>query len=174
MRLFKKHISETKSVASDKAAGWIANAILKVQTKFANTLDVISASWKIKQQWIFLYLVCLVFGGLSTIAIINSFNKKTKQILSKPATIKTPRNIQMDVPGKEVRITDNEIRQVHVFKHTVDSLSKTDGGKIKVEAEDNAHILLEHDKNVLSHVMCGFNFFDTHGHEAGSQTLHSI
>jgi predicted dehydrogenase len=49
-----------------------------------------------------------------------------------------------------------------------------DKGKIKVEAEDNAHILMEHDKNVISHVMCGFNFFDTHGHEAGSQTLHSI
>lgn len=49
-----------------------------------------------------------------------------------------------------------------------------DKGKIKVEAEDNAHLLLEHDKNVISHVMCGFNFYDTHGHEAGTQTLHSI
>jgi len=49
-----------------------------------------------------------------------------------------------------------------------------DKGNIKVEAEDNAHLLLEHDKNVLSHVMCGFNFFDTHGHEAGATTLHSI
>jgi len=49
-----------------------------------------------------------------------------------------------------------------------------DKGKIKVEAEDNAHLLLEHDKNVISHVMCGFNFFDTHGHEAGTQSLHSI
>jgi predicted dehydrogenase len=49
-----------------------------------------------------------------------------------------------------------------------------DKGKIKVEAEDNAHILLEHDKNVISHVMCGFNYFDPHGHEAGNQALHSI
>src|SRR5438045_8238590 len=49
-----------------------------------------------------------------------------------------------------------------------------DKGKIKVEAEDNAHLLLEHDKNVISHVMCGFNFFDTHGHEAGATTLNSI
>ena len=49
-----------------------------------------------------------------------------------------------------------------------------DKGKIKVAAEDNAHVLLEHDKNVLSHVMCGFNFFDPHGHEAGTQSLHSI
>lgn len=49
-----------------------------------------------------------------------------------------------------------------------------DKGKIKVEAEDNAHILMEHDKNVISHVMCGFNYFDPHGHEAKGQTLHSI
>lgn len=49
-----------------------------------------------------------------------------------------------------------------------------DKGKIKVEAEDNAHILLEHDNNVISHVMCGFNFFDPHGHEAKRQQLHSI
>lgn len=49
-----------------------------------------------------------------------------------------------------------------------------DKGKIKVEAEDNAHILLEHDNNVISHVMCGFSFFDPHGHEAKGQQLHSI
>lgn len=49
-----------------------------------------------------------------------------------------------------------------------------DKGTVKVEAEDNAHLLLEHDKNIISHVMCGFNFFDTHGHEAGTTSLHSI
>jgi predicted dehydrogenase len=49
-----------------------------------------------------------------------------------------------------------------------------DKGKIKVVAEDNAHILLEHDKGVISHIMCGFNYFDPHGHEAGAQSLHSI
>ena len=49
-----------------------------------------------------------------------------------------------------------------------------DKGKIKVEAEDNAQILLEHDNGVLSHVMCGFNYFDPHGHEATNQSLHSI
>jgi predicted dehydrogenase len=49
-----------------------------------------------------------------------------------------------------------------------------DKGKIKVEVEDNAHVLLEHDKNVISHMMCGFCYFDPHGHEANNQTLHSI
>ena len=49
-----------------------------------------------------------------------------------------------------------------------------DKGKVKVEAEDNAHVLLEHDKGIISHVMCGFNYFDPHGHEAKGQQLHSI
>jgi predicted dehydrogenase len=49
-----------------------------------------------------------------------------------------------------------------------------DKGKIKVVVEDNAHILMMHDKNVISHVMCGFCYFDPHGHEATNQTLHSI
>ncbi|MGC4234176.1 MAG: Gfo/Idh/MocA family oxidoreductase [Niabella sp.] len=47
-------------------------------------------------------------------------------------------------------------------------------GTVKVVAEDNAHILIEHPNNVISHVMCGFNYFDQHGHEAGNQDLHSI
>ncbi|UTA70043.1 Gfo/Idh/MocA family protein [Emticicia sp. 21SJ11W-3] len=49
-----------------------------------------------------------------------------------------------------------------------------DKGKVKVEAEDNAHVLLEHNKGVISHIMCGFNYFDPHGHEATNQSLHSI
>ena len=47
-------------------------------------------------------------------------------------------------------------------------------GLVKVEAEDNAHILMDHGKGIISHVMCGFNYFDPHGHEAKGQQLHSI
>ena len=39
-----------------------------------------------------------------------------------------------------------------------------DKGFIQVKAEDNAHILLEHQNGVLSHVQCGFNYFNTAGH----------
>lgn len=49
-----------------------------------------------------------------------------------------------------------------------------DKGEIQVAAEDNAHVLLQHDKGVISHIMCGFNYFDPHGHEAANQQLHSI
>jgi len=39
-------------------------------------------------------------------------------------------------------------------------------GEITVEAEDNAMVLLDHGGGVLSHVQCGFNYFDPHGHDA--------
>lgn len=44
-----------------------------------------------------------------------------------------------------------------------------DKGKIKVEAEDNASILMEHENGTLSHAMCGFNYFDPYGHTGTGQ-----
>lgn len=47
-------------------------------------------------------------------------------------------------------------------------------GKIKVEAEDNAMVLLEHANGALSHVQCGFNYFDPYGHEGSGQDRPTI
>jgi predicted dehydrogenase len=47
-------------------------------------------------------------------------------------------------------------------------------GKIKVEAEDNAMILLDHGNGTFSHVQCGFNYFDPHGHDGSELERHSI
>jgi predicted dehydrogenase len=47
-------------------------------------------------------------------------------------------------------------------------------GKIRVEAEDNAMVLMDHGEGVLSHVQCGFNYFDPYGHEGTGQQSHTI
>ena len=47
-------------------------------------------------------------------------------------------------------------------------------GTIKVEAEDNAHVIMEHANGILSHVMCGFNYFDPYGHEGTGQDKPTI
>jgi predicted dehydrogenase len=47
-------------------------------------------------------------------------------------------------------------------------------GKIKVEAEDNAMVLMDHGNGVLSHVQCGFNYFDPYGHEGKGQNNHTV
>jgi predicted dehydrogenase len=44
-----------------------------------------------------------------------------------------------------------------------------DKGKIKVEAEDNTSVLMEHKNGAISHVMSGFNYFDPYGHSGTGQ-----
>jgi predicted dehydrogenase len=47
-------------------------------------------------------------------------------------------------------------------------------GNIKVEAEDNAMVLMDHGQGVMSHVQCGFNYFDPYGHQGVGQDQHTI
>ena len=40
-----------------------------------NLLDILPV-YGVEKQWIFLYAVCLVFGGLSIAAMVNSFKRE--------------------------------------------------------------------------------------------------
>ncbi|MBI3853220.1 MAG: Gfo/Idh/MocA family oxidoreductase [Verrucomicrobia bacterium] len=50
----------------------------------------------------------------------------------------------------------------------------TEKGKIKVTEEDNAMVLLDHGKGVISHVQSGFNYFNPHGHDGRGEQRHTI
>jgi len=47
-------------------------------------------------------------------------------------------------------------------------------GVIKVEAEDNAIVVMDHGNGVLSNVQSGFNYFDPYGHQGTGQNQHTI
>jgi predicted dehydrogenase len=47
-------------------------------------------------------------------------------------------------------------------------------GKINVVAEDNAMILMDHGKGVISHVQSGFNYFNPHGHDGSHEDRHTV
>jgi predicted dehydrogenase len=47
-------------------------------------------------------------------------------------------------------------------------------GEIKVTEEDNAMVVLDHGKGILSHTQSGFNFFNPHGHEGDKETKQTI
>jgi predicted dehydrogenase len=49
-----------------------------------------------------------------------------------------------------------------------------DKGKIQVKAEDNAMLLMDHGSGIISHVQCGFNYFDPYGHMGKGQEKPSI
>jgi predicted dehydrogenase len=49
-----------------------------------------------------------------------------------------------------------------------------DKGEIKVVAEDNAVVVMDHGNGTLSNVQCGFNYFDPYGHEGQGQEKPTI
>lgn len=66
-------------------------------------------------------------------------------------------------------------KSVMAMTSIVTPTRKTDNkGEIKVEAEDNAMILMDHGNGILSHVQCGFNYFDPYGHEGKGQDRPTI
>jgi hypothetical protein len=124
MKFFKRNKSQLN--LQDKAATGIANGILKTQNWFALNLERVTKNWKQKQQWIFLYLVCIAFGGMSIVAIVNSFkaSDKTKSII--PKQISTPKNIYRR--DKAFLITEKEFQKVQEYKQTHPNLIKESPG----------------------------------------------
>jgi predicted dehydrogenase len=47
-------------------------------------------------------------------------------------------------------------------------------GEIQVTEEDNAMLVLDHGNGMLSHVQCGFNYFNPHGHDGSKENRHTI
>jgi predicted dehydrogenase len=58
------------------------------------------------------------------------------------------------------------VAMTNIITPTRDTENK---GAVKVEAEDNAHVLFEHHNGVLSHIQSGFNYFDPYGHAGTGQ-----
>ncbi|MDR1644292.1 MAG: Gfo/Idh/MocA family oxidoreductase [Tannerellaceae bacterium] len=67
------------------------------------------------------------------------------------------------------------VRSVVAMTNVIEPTRNTGNkGYIQVIAEDNAMILMEHANHVLSHIQCGFNYFDPYGHEGTGQTLPTL
>ena len=120
MKLFKKDIK--RNDLTDKAANGIANGILKSQNGFAKSMSSVTKNWKRKQQWIFLYVVCLFFGGLSILAVVNSLKTRepNKAIILK--SISVPKNIHQQ--SNVFVITESEFHQIQECKRKYPNLQK--------------------------------------------------
>ena len=68
------------------------------------------------------------------------------------------------------------VKSVVAMLNVLTPMRKVDNrpSPIKVEAEDNAMILMEHASGALSHVQSGFNYFDPYGHEGSGQDKPTI
>ncbi|MBN8718363.1 MAG: hypothetical protein J0H85_02900 [Sediminibacterium magnilacihabitans] len=124
MKLFKS--GTIKGELANKAAIKIANCIIKFQNGFAKCMFSFTRNWKQKQQWLFLYMVCFVFGGLSIIAILNPFKTKEQDKAIIPKSISVPKSIQKQ--NGQFVITENEFQQVQEYKRKFPNLQKEKPG----------------------------------------------
>ena len=120
MKMFDKNINQ--EIIKDIAAKGIANGILRSQNIFSKYMGVITQKWKPKEQWIFLCVVCLFFGGLSITAIIIPFKTKGGIKLTIPKSITGVSNIHQQV--RLFTITENEFRLVKEYKNKYPNLEK--------------------------------------------------
>ena len=120
MKLFKRNKSQVN--IQDNAATGIANCILKSQRWFASNLENLTNKWKQKQQWIFLYAVSLVFGGLSIAAMVNFFKTGANSNRLMPKSITVPKNVYKE--DEAFIITENEFQKVQEYKRTHPNLIK--------------------------------------------------
>ena len=73
-------------------------------------------------QRVFLYLICLVFGAMSLIAIIGPFKTSGTSNIIIPKSISIPKKIYKE--DKAYLITKKEIKQVQEYKRTHPNLLK--------------------------------------------------
>lgn|ERR1035437_9676104 len=112
MKLFKRNKAPIN--IPDQAATRIANGILKSQHWFATSLQVLTKNWRQRQQWIFLYLICLVFGGMSIVSIVKPLKASETSKAIMPKSISVPKSIYKE--DKAFIITEKEFQQVQEYK----------------------------------------------------------
>jgi hypothetical protein len=135
MRLFKRKVKElnaAKSSGSDKVAGKIAGFIVKAQTKFADVMNRNFSGISTKRMKIFLFLFCLVSGGLSIYYIVNAvFNHDKKNNSFKIDHVDVPKHYDKtgdELIHSQIFIDEETMQNIQVFKQYMDSL-KTKGAK---------------------------------------------
>ena len=97
---------------SDQVAGRLAHLILKYQELFTKMLSGKTNHWSLKQQWIFLCVICIVLGGSSILAILQSFKERPTEIIP----ISTSVNLKPLVNDAPAIITREEFEAAKIYK----------------------------------------------------------
>ena len=107
---------------SEKAAASIGNGIFRLQDWFTSKMQGLTKKWEQRHRWLFLYLLCLVFGGLSIAVIIAAFQTNGICKAMIPAPIRATKITQWQSKG--FLITKKELQLVQRYKAAHPALVK--------------------------------------------------
>ncbi len=129
MWLFKKKrndAAENKKTISDKVAGKIAGAAIKMQQAFANKMNKLFETMNVKRIKIVLIVFCITTGGYSLYLLANSvFKKDSKQQAFKVEQVDVPKHFDKTGEEKimpEAAIDEQTYNQIQDFKKYMDSI----------------------------------------------------
>jgi hypothetical protein len=129
MKIFKKKDAGTNHSA-DKAAGWIAAGIHRVQSLWAKGMGRLFNRLNPTTKKVVLIICCLFMVTYCTALVAFSFGK-TMHLLKMPAGIGKPLKIVKPFTDKPP-VMPAFIRRIEKFKHYLDSLSTSaDGRRIR-------------------------------------------
>lgn len=135
---------------TDKAAGKIAGAGIKLQTTFANTMNRLASNIPGRKLKVSLFAFCLISGGFSVYLAAHAIWGKAKE---QPAIEVKPINIprHYNKTGSEINEPENYIpeelyRDIQEYKRYMDSL----GQPIRRGLMDSMQILeqIYHSQNI--------------------------
>ncbi|SEN57464.1 hypothetical protein SAMN05192574_103567 [Mucilaginibacter gossypiicola] len=132
MKIFrqKNRTSKTGESSSDKAAGWLASGIHKIQSKWASGMDKLYNRLSARRRKVILIAGCIAMTLYSTAVIAFSFSK-IPVLIAKPVSLISPLVIPKPPASKPSGIPDY-VRRIERFRSYLDSLSHTmDGRKIR-------------------------------------------
>ncbi|WP_143708746.1 hypothetical protein [[Flexibacter] sp. ATCC 35208] len=132
MKRFKK---QSSSKANEAVTTWIAQAIVNVQFKWSNWMYKKTSRWNKKEQSLFLYLILLVFGGISGLIMYRTITGKTSKDSAGQHSFAGP----MTRPGvKKIHDPGNQSQPDTTafsrFYHYIDSVGTTPAGKKQLDS----------------------------------------
>ncbi|SDE88444.1 hypothetical protein SAMN05216464_110180 [Mucilaginibacter pineti] len=130
MKFFRSRKEDTTSGVGDKAAGWIASGILKLQRNWVKGMEKLFSKLSPASTKVVLVIAFLFAAGYCTMMVAYSFGK-TATVMLKQVNGVQPVAIGKTVPDLPPGVPAF-IKRMERFKHYLDSLSKTgDGRKIR-------------------------------------------
>jgi hypothetical protein len=122
----KKDTAENCKTISDKVAGKIAGAGIKMQQLFAGKMNKLFENMNVKRIKILLIGFCVIAGGFSLYLLANSiFQKDNKQQVFKIEQVDVPKHFDKtgdEIITPEAVIDERTYLQIRYFKKYMDSI----------------------------------------------------
>ena len=131
--MFKRKKKGIEGSHNDGMIQAAASRLQVMQRKWADWMQRKTRHWKPSQQKRFLFIICLVMGGFSTLSLLQLFTSRSGQAASRGLTAPQPLPPLIQLLPDPAMPPAADTMVFHHFRKHIDSLMQTSDGKKKFE-----------------------------------------